>query len=132
MIRTRFALASLWLVVVLFLGSTYFAAEETGRYVLPFLKFMLPGAPSGQLQAIHMMLRKVAHVAEYAVLALLWFEAVHHVAGRTLRTAAWMALSICLICAFVDEAHQSTLPSRQGMGNRGGRLDGAVAPEPVD
>jgi len=156
MIRTRFALASLWLVVVLFLGSTYFAAEETGRYVLPFLKFMLPGAPSGQLQAIHMMLRKVAHVAEYAVLALLWFEALHHVAGRTLRTAAWMALSICLICAFVDEAHQSTLPSRQGsagdlvidafgatamlmirrsrqgMGNRGGRLDGAVAPEPVD
>jgi VanZ family protein len=156
MIRTRLALASLWLVVVLFLGSTHFAAQETGRYVLPFLKFILPGTPPGQLQAIHLVLRKVAHVAEYAVLALLWFNALHHVAGRTFSTAAWMALSICLVCAAVDEAHQATLASRrgsardvlidtfgatamlmvvrgrQGMGDRGGGLDGAIAPEPAD
>lgn len=156
MIRTRFVVASLWLVLVLFLGSAYFAAQETGRFVLPVLTFVMPGTPPAQLGAIHMVLRKLAHVAEYAVLALLWFKALHHVAGRTLRTAAWMAFSICLACAFVDEAHQSTLPSRQGtardflidafgatamlmvarrrqgMGDRGGRLGGAVAPEPLD
>ena len=156
MIRARFAFASLWLVLVLVLGSTYFAAQETGRFVLPCLKFVMPGTPSAQLQAIHMVLRKLAHVAEYAVLALLWLKALHHVAGRTRRTAAWMAFSICLACAFVDEAHQSTLPSRQGtardflidafgatamlmvargrqgMGDSGGRLGGAVAPEPLD
>jgi VanZ family protein len=59
-------------------------------------------------------LRKLAHVAEYAVLALLWFKAVHGVCGRTARTAAWVALSICLVCAFADEAHQAMLPSRDG------------------
>jgi|SRR5499426_830842 len=114
MIRTRFAVASLWLVLVLFLGSAYFAAQETGRFVLPFLKFLMPGTPPAQLHAIHLVLRKLAHLAEYAVLALLWFKAVHRVGGRTPRTAAWVALSICLACAFADEAHQSTIPSRTG------------------
>ncbi len=156
MIRTRFAIALLWLMLVLFLGSTYFAAQETGRFILPFLKLLMPGTPVAQLQAIHLVLRKLAHVAEYAVLALLWFRALHHVAGRTLRTAAWLALSICLVCAFVDEAHQSMIPARQGSvrdflidafgatamlmvargrpsaGDRGSRLRGAVAPEPAD
>jgi VanZ family protein len=156
MIRTRFAVASLWLVLVLFLGSADFAAQETGRFVVPVLKLLVPGAPFAQLQAIHLVLRKLAHVAEYAVLALLWFRAVHCVAGRTPRTAAWVALSICLVCAFADEAHQSMLPSRHGsardvlidafgatamltiargrqtMGNRGGPLGDAVAAEPAD
>ena len=153
--RTRFAIASFWLVLVLFLGSAYFAAHETGRYVLPFLKFLMPGVPSSELQAIHMVLRKVAHVLEYAVLALLWYKAVHRVGGRSPRTAAWVALSICLACAFADEAHQSMLPSRQGsardfvidafgatamltiargrsLGDRDGRLSGAIAVEPAD
>jgi VanZ family protein len=109
MLRTQFAIASFWLVLVLFLGSAYFAAQETGRYVLPFLKFLMPGVPSSELQAIHMVLRKLAHVLEYAVLALLWYRALHTVGGRIPRTAAWVALSICLVCSFADEAHQSML-----------------------
>jgi VanZ family protein len=155
MIRTRFAIASFWLVLVLFLGSAYFAAQETGRFVLPFLKFLMPGAPHSELQAIHMVLRKLAHVFEYAVLALLWYQAVHLVGGRSPRTAAWVALSICLVCALADEAHQSMLPSRHGsardfvidafgatamltiargrtMGEGGGRLGSAIAAEPAD
>jgi VanZ family protein len=92
MILTRFAVASLWLVLVLFLGSADFSAQETGRFVLPALKFLIPGTPPAQLQALHLILRKLAHIAEYAVLALLWFKAVRQVGGRTLRTAAWVAL----------------------------------------
>jgi VanZ family protein len=66
----RFAIASCWLLLVLLLGSAFFAAQETGRLVIPVLKFMIP--------------------------------------------AAWVALSICVACAFTDEVHQSMLPSRQG------------------
>jgi len=102
-----------------------------------------------------MVLRKLTHVVEYAVLALLWYQAVHRVGGRTPRTAAWVALSICLVCSFADEAHQSMLPSRHGsvrdlvidafgatamltiargrtMGDRGGGLSGAMAAEPAE
>ena len=109
----RFVLASLWLAFVLFLGSAPFAAQETGRFILPVLQLAMPGTSAGQLQAIHMVIRKLAHITEYAVLALLWFKAFD-LAGRSARTAAWAALSICLACAFADEVHQSTLPTRQG------------------
>jgi VanZ family protein len=156
MIRIRFAAASLWLLFVLFLGGGYFGAHETGRYVVPVLKALLPGSPFGVLEGIHLVLRKMAHVAEYAMLALLWFKALHHLGGRTPRTASWIALSICLVCAFADEAHQSALPSRDGSvrdfvidafgatamltiarGRQtaergGGQLEGAVAAEPGD
>jgi VanZ family protein len=114
MIRTQFAVASLWLALVLFLGSAYFAAQETARFVVPLLRWLMPGAPVGQLQAAHMVLRKVAHLTEYAVLGLLWFRAILRVGGWRPRTASWAALSICLVCAFADEAHQSTLPTRHG------------------
>jgi len=114
MIRTRFAVAVLWLLLVLFLGGTYFAAQETARFVVPILRSLMPGAPVSQVQAVHMVLRKVAHLTEYAVLALLWFSAIVRVEGRTPRAASWAALSICLVCACADEAHQSTLPTRQG------------------
>jgi len=114
MIPTRYAVPLLWLALVLFVGTAYFATRETGRFVLPLLKMLAPSAPPAQLKAVHLVLRKVAHLAEYAVLALLWFRALCQVAGRTPRDAAWIALSICLLCAFVDETHQSTIPSRTG------------------
>jgi VanZ family protein len=143
-------------VVVLFLGSAYFAAQETGRFVLPLLGALMPGVPRAELQAVHLVLRKLAHVAEYAVLALLWFKAIHHLGRQTPRAAAWIALSICLVCAFADEAHQSTLPARTGSArdfvidalgatamltiarrrwtadDPERRLDGAIAVEPAD
>lgn len=111
---SRFAIASCWLLLVLFLGSAYFAAQETGRLVIPVLQLMMPAASRSELHAGHMVVRKLAHVFEYAVLALLWYKALHRSGGRTPRAAAWVALAICLACAFTDEAHQSMLPSRQG------------------
>ena len=46
MLWTRFAFAFLWLLLVLFLGSTSFAAQETGRFIMPFLTSILPGTPA--------------------------------------------------------------------------------------
>lgn len=114
MIPTRFAAASLWLVLVLFLGSAYFAAQQTGRFVLPFLSVLMPWVTRAELHAVHLVIRKLAHIAEYAVLALLWFKAIHSVGRRAPRTAGWIALAICLVCAFADELHQSMLPARTG------------------
>ena len=112
MIPARFVAASLWLLLVLFNGSAYFAAQETGRFVVPLLSGLMPATPMSELQAVHMALRKVAHVTEYAVLALLWFRAFLGI--RSPRAASWAALWICLVCAFADEAHQSMVPTRQG------------------
>jgi VanZ family protein len=60
------------------------------------------------------LLRKLFHLSEYGLLALLWFRTLIAQPERSPRSAAWLALGICLTCAFVDEAHQSTLLARTG------------------
>lgn len=113
MTPTRYALASIWLGVVLFLGTTYFAATNTAPFILPLLKKLAPGGSSAQLHAMHIALRKLTHMAEYVVLALLWFWAIVVHTGRPVR-AAWIALMVCLACAVADEAHQAIVPARTG------------------
>lgn len=113
MTPTRYALAVIWLGVVLFLGTAYFATTNTAPFILPLLKKLAPGASNAQLHATHIVLRKLTHVAEYALLALLWFWAIAARAGRPVR-ATWIALLVCLACALADEAHQAFIPSRTG------------------
>lgn len=109
----RFALALGWLTLVLFLGSAWFGAQQTQRWVVPVLGALAPTASRADLQTAHAVTRKLAHVTEYAVLALLWMRAAR--ARRAgLRTASWIALAVCVLCAFVDEAHQSMLLTRTG------------------
>jgi VanZ family protein len=75
------------------------------------LKKLAPGASNAGLHATHIVLRKLAHMAEYAVLALLWFWAIVVRTGRLVR-AAWTALLVCLACAVADETHQAIVPAR--------------------
>src|SRR2546422_6850514 len=52
--------------------------------------------------------------SEYGILARLWFGSLLARVDRTPRRASWLALAICLACAFADEAHQSMLLTRVG------------------
>lgn len=104
----RFAPALAWTAVVLLLGSAYFGADLTSAALTPVLRTLAPlvGLRPWEL---HSLVRKAAHVAEYAVLAWLWF---HALSRRSVVIASWIALLICLACAFADEAHQSWVPNR--------------------
>jgi VanZ family protein len=113
MTPTRYALASIWLGVVVFLGTAYFATTNTAPFILPLLKKLAPGGSNAQFHAIHLVLRKLTHMAEYAVLALLWFWAIVVHTGRPVR-AVWIALMVCLACAVADETHQVIVPTRSG------------------
>ena len=103
-----------WMAVILSLASDAGSAEHTSRLILPVLRFVFPGASPLQLDAMHLVVRKLAHVSEYAILAALWLRAL--VAGRGLapRPAAWGALAIAVAWAIVDESYQSTVGSRTG------------------
>jgi MYXO-CTERM domain-containing protein len=98
-----------WTVVVLFLGSMYFGVERTGALLLPILQPLASptGVPAPEL---HVMLRKAAHVIVYATLGVLWFQVLAR--RRRAVVAGWIALSLCVTCAVVDEAHQARLPNR--------------------
>jgi VanZ family protein len=114
MIRRPFRSAVLWLVVVLVLGSAYFGPKQTQHHVMPALQTLAPWMLPSGAQTVHALLRKVSHLSEYAVLALLWVRAFRSGSRFGLGTASAAALAVCLSCAVVDEVHQTLTPGRHG------------------
>lgn len=102
-----------WMAVILLLSSELASARETSRFLTPLLGWLVPWATPLAIEALHGLLRKVGHLAEYAVLAALWLRALRH-RGWSPRRAGPVALAIALAWAAGDEAHQSFLASRTG------------------
>ena len=104
----------IWLGVI-FLGSTdVMSAEQTSRFLLPFLRWLKPDISSETFTQIHFLVRKLGHVGEYAILALLLWRAVRSI--RTLHMKLSMlpgaVLLGCALFAASDEFHQSFVKSR--------------------
>lgn len=110
----RYGPALLWMGVVFVLSTDLFSRGETGRFLLPLLAWLFPGAAPETLAHLHEALRKVGHLTEYGVLAILWYRA------RAYRTAAWvpeaarLALLVAVAYALTDEVHQALVASRTG------------------
>ena len=103
-----------WLGVI-FLGSTnLMSAEHTSRLIVPFLLWLKPGMAPDRILFILIVMRKCAHVGEYAVLALLLWRALRSVPTlQTKRPILFIAVLIaCAVFAASDEFHQSFVKSR--------------------
>ena len=103
-----------WLGVI-FLGSTnLMSAEHTSRLIVPILLWLKPGMAPDRILFILIVMRKSAHVSEYAILALLLWRALR--SGPTLRTKRPVlfgaVLVACIVFAASDEFHQSFVKSR--------------------
>ncbi len=103
-----------WMALILLLSSDAGSAAHTRSVLLPILGALLPWATPFQLDTIHGLLRKGAHVTEYAVLAALWLRALIRGRGLGARTATWSAFTIAVCWALVDELLQSWQLSRTG------------------
>ena len=104
----------IWLGVI-FVGSTdLMSAEHTSRFIVPILLWLKPGMAPETIQSILFAVRKCAHMAEYAILALLLWRALR--SGSALRAKISMLFGAVLLgCAVVaasDEFHQSFVKSR--------------------
>ena len=109
-----FRVPVLWLAIVLFLGTGPFGITQTGPWLIPLLKTLTPWATARELHGFHIVLRKLWHLTQYAILARTWMGGVLVWRRLPLRAAAWAALLVCVACAFVDELHQSMLLTRTG------------------
>jgi VanZ family protein len=104
----------LWLGIM-FVGSTdLLSGEHTSRLLVPLLRWLKPDISSEALAQIHFLVRKLAHISEYAILSMLLWRAV--LGGSNLRLkmafvfgAVWLA---CGIFAISDEFHQLFVQSR--------------------
>jgi VanZ family protein len=106
-----------WMALI-FLGSTdVLAGRHTSRFLGPFLHWLVPGLADETLAAIQLFVRKVGHLTEYAVLAVLWLRLLRSrqsaAAPWNPRLAAW-AIALSALYAATDEWHQSFVASRQG------------------
>jgi VanZ family protein len=102
-------------MALIFIGSTdVLSAEHTSRFLVPFLRWLDPHISFATIIAIQTLIRKVGHVTEYAILAILFWRALR--GGEGLRTRNWLvffgAWIACALFAASDEFHQSFVPSR--------------------
>jgi VanZ family protein len=103
---------AVWMGVILWLGSGEFSSEETGFILGPFLFWLFPLATPADIAAWHGVLRKLAHVTVYAILALLWYRAFARGTRLSSGRVALLTLAVAVAWACVDEGHQSLVPSR--------------------
>jgi VanZ family protein len=103
-----------WMVLILWLGSDGGSAEQTGRLILPVLRSLFPSASPLQLDAMHAVVRKLAHLTEYAILTALWLRAFVVTRGTVRERAAWQACAIAVAWAVIDEGLQSMGAARTG------------------
>jgi VanZ family protein len=103
-----------WTTAVLLFSSATFNADNTGGLVAPLLAWLLPWIAPSTIDLVHGLVRKTAHLSEYALLAALWFRALARSGVAGAPAATWLALLIGVAVAVTDELHQSTLPERTG------------------
>ncbi|MBI5014577.1 MAG: VanZ family protein [Deltaproteobacteria bacterium] len=95
-----------WIGVIFGLSTDAFSADRTGAVLEPLLRWLLPAIRPAQIALAHALVRKGAHVAAYATLALLVRRAVGGgTRGGVRQTLA--TLAIVGGCALLDELHQS-------------------------
>ncbi|HWY41265.1 MAG TPA: VanZ family protein [Chthoniobacterales bacterium] len=103
-----------WMALI-FIGSTdILSAEHTSRFLVPILRWLDPQISWATLNAIQTIIRKLGHVTEYAILAVLMWRALRGGTVWKSKTSilfaiAWIA---CAVFAASDEFHQSFVPSR--------------------
>ena len=109
----RYGPLLLWLGFIFFASTAEFSAGNTSRIIGPLLRWIFPQISEETLALVHIITRKVAHFAEYAVLA--WFAArAFSTSSRRTFQLRWFLISFLLviISALLDEYHQSFVPER--------------------
>ena len=102
----------LWMAVITSLSTDAFSAQETSRLLLPVLRWLLPNASPATLDLLHGVVRKGAHVTEFAILALLWYRALDWHRSGWQSKVALTAFVLAAAFGALDEAHQLFAPSR--------------------
>ena len=82
------------------------------------MRWLFPHMPDAEVNHVVFLVRKCAHLSEYAVLAMLVWRARRRQLLIATRTWSWRlaieALWVAVLYAATDEFHQTFVPSREG------------------
>ncbi len=111
----RYGPLILWMIFIFSASSGRFSASNTSKFIRPLLLFIFPDMSEESLIFAHFIIRKLAHLVEYAVLALLAARAFRDSSRQFLRRHRFLSsLLVVAVYALSDEYHQSFNPSRTG------------------
>jgi VanZ family protein len=107
----------LWMSLI-FTGSTdSHSSERSAGIVEPILHWLFPRLAQTRIDDIHHVIRKCAHLTEYAILALLVWRALNQTKNN-LPAWSWPKVGGTLLVVFLyastDEIHQLFVPTRTG------------------
>jgi VanZ family protein len=105
----------LWMALIFTGSSDSHSSEHSSRIIGPFLHWLFPKMSQAHIEDIHLVIRKCAHLAEYGILALLVWRALHQ-SKNNLRAWSWPKVGGTLLVVFLyaasDEFHQIFVPTR--------------------
>lgn len=109
--------AVLWAAVVLGASNDHFSSQHSGQWIDEIvIRLIHHPLPPHQTDILNFLIRKAAHVTEYAILGGLCFRALRGDERGWQRRWAWTAVALAASVAVADEWHQSLVPSRSSSG----------------
>ena len=107
---------AVWMLVIFSASSDSQSGQRSSRFIGPFIRWLVPGISEPAVEESVAIVRKIAHVTEYAVLSVLLWRARRGMAGKAPpnwnRAHARFALFIAALYAVTDEIHQVFVPNR--------------------
>lgn len=108
----------LWMALIFSASTDALSSGNTSRIIGPIVRWLFPSIDDATLWTIVAVLRKSAHVVEYAILSLLVWRALRKPVRGDVRPWKWShalwALAWAVLYSFSDEFHQGFVPSREG------------------
>ena len=103
-----------WVALIAWLSGDGFSDERTADWLARWPVLAWLGLTPAVIAPVNLILRKSAHLVEYAILSMLSYRALGATGTRSPSWRALGALSLALACAALDELHQSATLSRGG------------------
>jgi len=102
-----------WMVFI-FPSNEVLTADSTSNLIVPFLRFLFPGAGPESIETLHIIVRKFTHFLNYAFLAFLLFRAFR--SGDKEFRMQWIGYAGCAAIGYaaLDEMAQVLIPARSG------------------
>jgi VanZ family protein len=104
-----------WMALIFTASADSHSSEHTSRFIEPFLRWLFPKMSATDIEDVHIVIRKCAHLTEYTVFALLVWRALHSTKNH-LPPWSWPKVGGTLLVVFLyaasDEFHQSFVPTR--------------------
>ena len=105
-----------WAAFISWFSTDAFSARSTNSYIDPVLRLLFGDLAPASFRLAHSIVRKSAHLIEYAILGGLTCRALTTPGARVPPAMIARTLIYCAVYAVLDEAHQTFVPSRTGSG----------------